>query len=179
MTLEQIRTWAETIGSKNREERRTQVLAATFFLVMAGLWLSRSSSANERIAFAVAIAWFLAGQYHAFFVRRPSELPADAGLSTTLKFLRAELRRKRDQIRLVWLRFLGPVFLMIGIFLAPKLAPAVHNYAYVMNAAPFLLLLSGWVIAFAILRARKTRELRAELNELERLERESGSAPHA
>jgi hypothetical protein len=179
MTLEQIRAWAETVGSKNREELRTQVLAATFFLVMASLWLSRSSSLNEQIAFAVAILWFLAGQYHAFFVRRPRRLPADAGLTTTLTFLREELYRKRDLIRLGWLRFLGPVFLMIGIFLVPKLAPALNNYAYLGNAAPFLLLLGVWAIAFAVMRRRKTRELRAELEELDRLERESGSAPKA
>ena len=173
MTLQEIRAWAERTGAANREERRTGALIATFFVVISGLTWWRSGSTNERIAYAVAAIWLIAGQYHTFFAQRPRKLPSDAGLSTTLAFLRSELLRRRDQIRLVWLRGLGPIFLVIGAFLVPRLAPALQNPAYLKNAAPFLILLAVWAVAFKVKQAGRTRKLRAELAELKELERQS------
>jgi hypothetical protein len=108
------------------------------------------------------------------FARRSRKLPADAGLSPTFAFLRQELQRKSDDIRLVWLRVLGPLFLIIGILAAPILAMAARNPVYLKNAAPFLVLLTVWLVAFYILRKRKRRELRRELQDLDALEREMG-----
>jgi hypothetical protein len=178
MTIAEIRAWAERTGKANRQEHRTAALMATFFVVMASLTLWRSSSINERIAYGIAILWLIGGQYHTFFVRRPQRLPSDAGLSTTLVFLRSELLRKRDQIRLAWLRGLGPIFLVIGTFLVPRLAPALQNPTYLKDAAPFLLLLSAWAVMYGVQRASKTRQMRAELSELEGLEREASTTPH-
>jgi hypothetical protein len=134
------------------------------------MWFSRSHNLNERIAFGVAVVWLVAGQCHAMFARRARILPADAGLSTSLAFLRQELQRKRDFLRLVWLRFLGPAFLVLGVFLVPKLGA---NFKYWTKALPFFSLLAAWFVAYYFQRRGKRKELRKELQQLEALEREA------
>lgn len=173
MTLQLVRRWAVDAASKRKQEHLTNLLGTVLVLSLAGSWGVRSSSTPERVAFLVAALWLVAGQCHAWFVKPPQRLPAEAGLNSTIEFLRGELRAQQDQLRLVWFRFLGPMFLVLGIFAGPKLLAAGRRWELLSNAAPFLALLSLWVVLFYVMRKAKNRRLYQELQDLESLEQEA------
>jgi hypothetical protein len=177
MTLQLVRRWAVDAASKRKQERLTNLLGTVLVLSLASSWGMRSGSKAERVAFFVAALWLVAGQCHAWFVQPSKRLPAEAGLNSTIEFLRGELRAQQDQLRLVWLRFIGPLFLILGVFAAPKLLAAGRRWDLLSSMAPFLVLLSLWVVLFYVIRKAKNRRLHQELQDLESLEQEAKAGP--
>jgi hypothetical protein len=173
MTLQLVRRWAVDAASKRKHERLANLLGTVLVLSLACTWGVRSGSKAERIAFFVAALWLVAGQFHAWLAQPLRRLPAEAGLRSTIEFLRGELRAQQNQLRLVWVRFLGPMFLVLGIFAAPRFVAAGRRWEFLSNTGPFLALLSLWVVLFYVLQKAKNRRLHQELQDLQELEGET------
>jgi hypothetical protein len=121
--------------------------------------------------FAFALAWSIAGLYFLNRGKRPREMPGDAGFSTGLEFCRQEIERRGDYFRGILLWSFGPVLLAIGTFFMALAAAA--GTAIFLKAMPFMTLVVVWIAAYFLIRARQQRELRRELDELSKVEREN------
>jgi hypothetical protein len=88
---------------------------------------------------------------------------ADALAKTGLEHYRAELRRRRDHLRSVWV-WHGPLLLaciLAAVVLAPRVVPG-----RLWNALPAVLMLAGWA-AFGIKRRfGQAAELQREIDEI-------------
>lgn len=179
MTLQLVRRWAHDAVSKRKQEHLTHLITTIFILVFAIVWGIRSSNLAERIGFFAAALWLVAGLYHSLFVQHPRRLPAEAGLSSTIEFLRQEIHAQKHELRLVWLRLLGPMFVVLGLIAIPKSLAAVRRTEFLSNSAPFLILLTLWFVLYYIICRNKTRRLYQELQDIDSLEQEAnaGSKP--
>jgi hypothetical protein len=103
----------------------------------------------------------------------PSNLPADAPVSTSLEFYRSELERRRDYRRHIWRRT-GLTYLFIGLamVIVPALIAAFGAPRLFLNMIPFFLLLILWFILFFRGKKRGHHKLQQEIDELRAFERE-------
>src|SRR3954464_15083813 len=88
MTIEEIGRRAQELHARTRRDLLTNIALTAIVIAIAGPGMVRAHDAVVRVAFALAIAWAMAGQY---FVHRgmwSAILPGDAGFSTGLEFYR-------------------------------------------------------------------------------------------
>src|SRR5258707_1264260 len=99
MTLEKIRQKARELHAKTRREIIRNIAVA---VVVIGVSVFGNAWAHDpwpRSAFAIAIAWVLAGQYFLHRGMWSATLPGDAALSTGLQNYREEIERRRHLFR--------------------------------------------------------------------------------
>jgi hypothetical protein len=163
---------ARELHAKTRRELFKNIAVAFLVIVMSVFGITWTNDPVPRVAFALAAAWALAGQY---FLNRGmwlAPLPGDAALMTSIEFYRRAVEGRRRLFRIVLGWFLGPVVLASAGYVLSILGKVRLN----LNMAPFLVLLGVWIIAVIVMRVRGQRELQREIDELDDIERESGVA---
>ena len=173
MTLETIRRKARKLHAKTRRELLGNIVAAPLgVVVFAGLGAAIFDDPLQRTAFALALAWALAGQYFLHRGMWSATLPGDAALTTGLEFYRREIERRRYLFRRVLQWSFGPMVLAIGALLLPIVTGGTAERGAYRNMIPFLTLLAVWLGGFFIVRVRQQRQLQREIEELNDIERE-------
>lgn len=167
MTMERLRQKAREVHAKTRRELFGNTAVALIAVAISGFGILRGPGGWLRLAFVLALAWALAGQ---FFLHRgmwsvPS--PADAGLTTGLEFYRLEIKRRRNLFGRVLRWSFGPVVLSIGALILVLTGFAKSRGISITAVLPFCTAFAVWIIAALVLRARAWRELRRELEDLD------------
>ena len=171
MTLETIRRKARKLHARTRRELLGNIVAAPLgVVVFAGLGAAIFDDPLQRTAFALALAWALAGQYFLHRGMWSATLPGDAALISGLEFYRREIERRRYLFRRVLQWSIGPVLLAIGALLLPIVTTERGVF---LKMIPFLTLLAIWIAGVFVIRMRGQRELQREIEELNGLEKES------
>jgi len=173
MTLETIRRKARELHARTRRELLGSIATPLAVVVFSALGAAIFNDPLQRIAFALALAWALAGQY---FLHRGmwfATLPGDAALISGLEFYRREIERRRYLFRRVLQWSIGPVFLAIGALLLPIVTGGIEERGAFLKMIPFLSLLVIWIAGVFVIRMRGQRELQREIEELNGLEKES------
>ncbi|HYR43250.1 MAG TPA: hypothetical protein VER98_09515 [Terriglobia bacterium] len=173
MTLEKIRRKVRELHAKTRRELLGNIAAPLAVVVFSGLGAAIFDDPPQRTAFALALAWALAGQYFLHRGMWSATLPGDAALTTGLEFYRREIERRRYLFRRVLKWSFGPMLLAIGALLLPIVTGGVRERGAFRNMIPFLTLLALWLVGFFVIRMRQHRELQREIEELNDIEREN------
>ena len=158
MTEEMMFRRAEELRAKTRVQR----LVAMLLPVIITLLCWRSLTGRLHFAPLAVVAWSLAGSY--LLQRGIGNVPATGDLSA-LDFYRLELERQQTWFRRVLLWFFGPVISAIGVFLASITGTALGEN--LPKAAPFLIVVLVWAVAFLVIRIKEQRALTFELKNLE------------
>jgi len=173
MTLETIRRKARELHARTRRELLGSIATPLAVVVFSALGAAIFNDPLQRIAFALALAWALAGQY---FLHRGmwfATLPGDAALISGLEFYRREIERRRYLFHRVLRWSIGPVLLAIGALLLPIVTGGIEERGAFLKMIPFLSLLVIWIAGVFVIRMRGQRELQREIEELNGLEKES------
>ena len=173
MTLEKIRENARHLRAKTRRELTANAAMVLVVIAISIPGAIRTNSTGLRIAFALAVAWSLAGQYFLHRGMWTGAFPADAALRTSLEFYRRELQRSGHLFRRVLEWSFGPVVLSICAFIV-ELAGIALPRGLLARMIPFCALFLMWIVAFFLLRSRQRGKLRRAMDELSALEKESG-----
>jgi hypothetical protein len=166
MTLEKIRQKTQQLHAKTR---RALLGGMTVPLVMGGIcgWIIVQIHGGlvQRVVFAFAIAWSLAGQY---FLNRGMwpATPPGVGWSTGLESYRREVERRRSLSGGFLLWSFGPIVLALAALIVPML-----NRGMLLNIIPFLVLVVIWIVSVFIIRMRDQQELQRDIDELNDIER--------
>jgi hypothetical protein len=175
ITLEKIRQKTQELRAKTRRALFRGMTLPLFVAGISGWGIAWVGSTLVQAAFALAIAWSLAGQY---FVNRgmwPATPPADAALSTGLESYRREVERRRYLSARFLLWSLGPVVLAIAALIALLLNLGFRRgmllKGTLLNMIPFLAVLVVWIVSVFVIRMRDRRELQREIDELSDIER--------
>jgi uncharacterized membrane protein len=173
MTLVMIRQMARKHQEKTRWQLFGNSALAVVIVVVCGYGIVRTHALAPRLAFAVALAWTLIGQY--FFHRGiwSATLPADAGVSSSIEVYRREIRRRQLLFTRVMHWFFGPLVLAIGTFVWVMAGIAKSQNRSLTAAIPFCTLFAIWIVAFFVQRSRGQKELQRETEELNKVDRES------
>ena len=173
MTLETIRRKARDLHARTRQELIGSIAAPLGVAVFSGLGAAVFDDPLQRVAFVLALAWALAGQ---FFLHRgmwSPTLPGDAALVTGIEFYRREIERRRNLFRRVLQWSFGPIVLAIAALLLPIVTGGIAERGAYRNMIPFLVLLALWLVGVFVVRMRQQRELQREIEELNGVEREN------
>ncbi len=122
--------------------------------------------------FFVALAWSFAGLY---FLNRglwPAMMPGDAGLRNGLEFCRKEIERQREFVRRALLWSFGPMLLAISAFILALVMVSTRDRGIFPNGLPFITGIVVWIVVYFISRLREQRELKAELDDLDGIQKE-------
>ena len=163
MTVQQIQRKTQELRAKTRRALLGAMITPLLVAVVAG-WIVAQlpSSPLLRMAFVFAVAWSLAGPY---FVSR-GMFPAMPSATPGLESYRREVERRRALLSRFLLWTFGPVVFALGTFIVPLLSGG-----WLRNMIPFLALVIIWIVSVFVIRMRDQRELRREIDELDRLER--------
>jgi hypothetical protein len=174
MTLTLINQKTQQLHGKTRRELFNSIAVSLFVVGFSIFGITRIDGAVARGAFAVAIAWALAGLY---FINRgnPSDsAPAGAALSTSLDSYRREVERQRHLSNCFLLWTFGPTVLAVGA-LSVHLLTIASGRGQLRNTVPFFTLLGLWFVSVFVIRMWKQRELQREIDELTEVERSNNT----
>jgi Flp pilus assembly protein TadB len=172
MTLVMIRHKTQQLQEKTRRELLGGIVAAVFMVGCYGFCIWWIHAGVFRMAFALAIAWTLAGQYYVNRRNHSDAAQMDASLSTSLEFYRQEVERRRYLSGRFLLWSIGPIILALGAFCAHLLAWA---HGFLLGTVPFFTVLGLWFVLLFLQRMRQQRDLQRELDQLNELERLNNS----
>lgn len=168
MTLEMIRLKVNEYRSKTRRALFGSISTVAIVIAFSVFGMLLTSHTGNRLVFAVAIAWALAGQGFLHRGMWSESLPVDATFSTGLEFYRREVKRQQDFVRRILEWSFGPVVLsgctLIVTFFVITRGVSLRMKA--ISVMPFTALFVIWIILFLVLRSRGQRKLRRELDEL-------------
>jgi hypothetical protein len=172
MTLEKIRQKAQDLHGRTRRQLLRNLVVPLVVVLICSYGIKEFPA--QRALFAVAIAWGLVGLY--FFNRGmwSATMPGDAGLSTGLEFYRQEIGRCRALFRRDLLWSFGPVLLAIGATTLALVKIGVTERRMIPDGMPFIAVLVIWLVAYFVIRMRQQQDLQREIDELNRMEGETG-----
>jgi len=179
MTLVMIRHKTQQLQAGTRRALLKEIAASVFLISFYGVGIWWVHGIVLRAAFALAIAWTLAGQYFVERGRLSESLQLDVSLNTSLQSYRREVERRRYLSGRFLLWSFGPAVLAIGA-LSTYLLTLIWNHGtwsheYLMSTMPFFTLLGLWFVGVFVLRMRHQRELQREINQLNEVESSSNS----
>lgn len=176
MTPEELRQRAVKLRGQTRKAL-LRGLATPLMVTAALAWImTRIHIGGMMKALgATAIVWSLAGL--AFLNRGmwSAGLPESDGTRTALASYKREVERRHQVSRRFLLWSLGPVSLALVAFTAPLWKLAAEQ-GVAVRMLPFAVLLIIWIGAVAVIRFREQRELRREIETLDRLEQADAGA---
>jgi len=170
MTLELLRQRVRDLNAKRRRDLLTVVAVAAIVLGVSVFGVRRTHSLGLQIIFALSSVWALAGLYFVKRGLRSAELLADSTLRTGLEYYRLQIQQNLAIFNRVLPWTYGPVIVAIGALVVVLAGMAQHESQPVSRIAPFCILFLLWMAAVPIMRSRKHRELRKELEVLNTLE---------
>jgi hypothetical protein len=174
MTLEEmIRRRAQKLHAKTVRERLGSLAGPVCTIVLFALGIALGSNPLQRVAFATAVAWSLAG---AFVLNRgmwQGSLAGDAALATGLEFCRREIERGIYVQRQFLLWVFAPIILALGALVVPQMGSGFGSGGTIAKMSPFLTLLTLWIIGVFVIRRLRWKQLHREIDELNDIEKEN------
>ena len=175
VTLEKlIRRRAQELRAKTVRERFGIVAGPLCTLALTALGIAMGYNPVQRVAFATAVAWSLAGASVLNRGTWQGRLSGDAALATGLEFCRREIERRIYMQRRFLLWVFGPIILAVGSLVVPHMGSPFGSGGTIAKMSPFLTLFAVWVIIMFVLRRVRSKELRREIDELNDIEKENG-----
>lgn len=179
MTLETIRLKTQELHAKTRRALLRGAAASLLVVGIAAYGFRFSDGPIMRFAFALAIAWSLAGQYFANRGMRSTIMPINAALSTDLRSYAQEVERRRSLSARFFLWSFGPVLFAIGNLVILIANFGIRNRGILVEETlsrmvPFLTLLVIWIVSVFVIRLREQRELQRDIHELSAFESANG-----
>jgi hypothetical protein len=174
MTLLLIRKKARELHAKTRGELLRSIFGPVLVAGLGGFGLGLPDPVL-RAVFVFAIAWSLAGLY---FLNRgmwSAAIPGDAALSPSLESYRREVERRRYLFSRVMRWGLGPVLLVIATWILAAVKMRFVNRTTLPKVAPFLILMTIWLVSMFFVRRGQQRELQREIDDLNEIERANKS----
>jgi hypothetical protein len=171
MTMEIIERKARELHAKNARELVKNVASPLAVVVVSGPGIVLTTDGGPRVAFALAIAWSIAGH---LLLRRGmlSAIPAaDAASMTGVEFYRRELNRRRYFLGRILRYSLGPILLAIGTLIL-ALSGIAHDQGKSLRVLmPFCVGIAAWLVLVFVMKSRSHRDLRREIDELDSIAR--------
>jgi hypothetical protein len=170
MSLEEIRRKAHQFHARGRLKALTAIVIGVALCGVFAVTSAKPQYLVLRIGWGILSLWALYGAFQAYKWIWPSNLAADATLSTSLEFYRRELEKRRDYLRHIWRRSgLWGCFTGLALVVVPSLMGALRAPRLLVNAVPFFVLLTTWFLVFSSIRKRQRTNLQREIDELSAL----------
>jgi hypothetical protein len=173
MTLEALQKKARQLRAKTRRELCGSISTALIVSAIAGFGILHTHSLGVRLVFGLAIAWVLAGQYPLHRGMWPATPLGDATLSSGLEFYRQQVEQRLSVFRRVLRWSFGPVVLSIATLILVLAGVAINRSQSIERVIPFCTAFAIWIVGFFVFRSRGQRELRQEIDELNKIEKAS------
>lgn len=169
MTLEMIHLRAQELHARNRRELIGSIVSIP--VVIATSWFGFLHTQNPiyQSAFAGSVFWAILGQYLLHQGMWSAPRPERSGLMPGLEYYRREIDRRRNVLGRVLQWSFGPIILCI-VTLILLLTGMARGAGKPGAALPFATLFVIWMVGFFVLRSRTQRELKQEIDELNRIE---------
>jgi hypothetical protein len=171
MTAERIRGNAQRHYQQSLLQARLSIALGVVLCLVFAWAAATAPQMFARIGWAILSLWSAYFGYHAQRWLQPEQLAPDAPFGPSLAFYRRELEKRSDYNRHGWRRA-GLIFCFLGLGLV-ILPPLIRSPRVTPNAAPFFVLLLGWLVAYFRIRASARRKLEMEIEELRAFEREA------
>jgi hypothetical protein len=173
MSADEMRLRAQRFQMKGRLTAAFTITTALLVCAFFGWNVARTHELIPRLGFGLISLCGIFMAYSTYKWVWPSNLPADAPVSTSLEFYRSELERRRDYRSHIWLRTGLPfMFLGMAMIVVPALIAAFGAPRLFLNMIPFFLLLILWFILFFRGKKRGQHKLQQEIDELRAFERD-------
>jgi FtsH-binding integral membrane protein len=172
MTLEEVRLRVQKLHVKTRKALLGWMAASLLIIGVSVFGMVWVNNPAVRALFAFSIAWSVAGQFFINRKRQPSTMTEDV-LNTGLKSYRMEVERRRYISTRFLLCIFGPSVLAIGT-LAGQILSFARDRGTLSKTVPFLTMLAVWIVGVFLIRMRDQRELRCEIDDLNRIENSNG-----
>jgi len=168
-----IRRRAQKLHARTVWERLGSVAGPVGIIGFSLVGIAMGYNPVQRVAFAIALVWSLAGVYVLNRGMWQGRLAQDAALATGLQFCRKEIERGIYVQRqfLVWV--FAPIVLAIGGLVVPQMGSGFRAGGTMAKMGPFLTLLALWIIGVFVIRRVRWRELQREIDDLNDIEKES------
>jgi len=174
VTLENmIRRRAQKLHTRAVWERLGSIAGPLCTIAFSALGIAMGYDPLQRVAFAIAVAWSLAGAYVLNRGMWQGRLAEDAALATGLEFCRREIERGIYVQRRFLLWVFAPIILALGALVVPQMGSGSGSGGTIAKMSPFLTLFALWVILMFVFRRARWKELRREIDELNDIEREN------
>ncbi len=174
VTLEKmIRRRAQKLHKKTVRDRLGSVAGPVCTIAFSALGNALGYNPVQRVLFALAIAWSLAGVYVLNREKWQAGLAGDAALATGLEFCRREIERLRYFHRQFLQWVFAPIVLAIGALVVPQMGSGFRSGGTIAKMIPFLTLLALWMVGVLVIRRVRWKELRQDIDELNDIEREN------
>jgi len=173
VTLEKmIRRRAGKLHRKAIRERLGSIAGPLCTVAFSVFGIALAYNPMQLAAFAIAVAWSVAGMYVLNRGTWQGRLAEDAALATGVEFCRREIERGIYVQRQFLLWVFAPIVLAVCAFVAPHLASGLRDRA-LAKSIPFFSLFTLWVILLFVFRRLRWKELRCEIEELNDIEKEN------
>ena len=174
MTLEKmIRRRAQKLHRRAVWERLGSVAGPMGTLAFSAFGIALGYNPVQRVVFAIAVAWSLAGMYILNRGTWQGRLAQDAALATGLEFCRREIERGIYVQRQFLLWVFAPIILAVGALVVPELANGFRAGGMLANSIPFFSLFALWIIGVFVIRRLRWKKLQREIDELNNIEKEN------
>jgi len=174
VTLERmIRRRAQKLHTRAVRERLGSVAGPVGIIYFSALGIAMGYNPVQRVVFAIAIAWSLAGVYVLNRGMWQGRLAQDAALATGLEFCRREIERGIYVQRQFLLWVFAPIVLAIGALVVPQMGSGLRAGGTLAKMSPFLTLLTLWIIGVFVIRRLRWKQLQQEIDDLNDIEREN------
>jgi polyferredoxin len=173
MSVDEMRHRAQRFQMKARLTAAASIASALLVCAFFAWNFARTHELVPRMGYGLISLCGIFMAYSTYKWVWPSNLSADAPVSTSLKFYRSELERRRDYRRHVWRRTgLTYLFLGLAMVVVPALIAAFGAPRLFLNMIPFFLLLIIWFVLFFRGKKRSQHKLQQEIDELRAFERD-------
>ena len=165
MTLDEIRRRVRSLHGKTRKDLIRNVTVTAALVLLAACGIGRGTDPFQQAGYAVVVVWALAGL---FFLNR-GLWDAQPGAATGIELYRQEIERRRSLFHRVMRWSFGPMVLGLAVFILDLNIKAGPRGLY-PKAAPFLILVASWIVAYFYMRREESRGLQREIESLNRLD---------
>jgi hypothetical protein len=173
--MEEMRRKVRELHAKTRRQLLGNILAPFVAAACCGFGIKQFHDPMLRSAFAFAIAWSLAGLY---FLNRgmwSASLSGAAGVSTGIEAYRREVERRRSLVGRFMAWVFGPVVFAVATLILLVLGLGTGRgmplQGTLLKMAPFLALVTVWLVGVFAVRTRQRQELRREIDQLDAIEK--------
>jgi hypothetical protein len=174
VTLEKmIRRRAQALHAKSVRERLGSLAGPVCTIAFSALGAALGHNPVQRVLFAIAIVWSLAGVYVLNRENWQAKLAGDAALATGLEFCRREIERLRYFYRQFLQWVFAPIALAIGALVVPQMGSGFGSGGTIAKMSPFLTLLALWLVGVFVIRRIRWKELLRDIDELNDIESEN------
>lgn len=169
MTLEMIHKKAQKLRARNRRELLGNLATIPLAIGISWFGFLHTHDPAYRSVFVVAVVWAVLGQYLVYRRMWSATPPERSASMNGLDFYRREINWRRNLLGRFLQWTLGPIVLCVGmlILLLTGMARSVGKPG---AALPFTTLAVVWLVAVFVLRSRDQRELRQEMDQLNKIE---------